>query len=166
MDKLIDLDEKPVLDLRHTAFEHIHGPILVIGTWYMDRETRQSEPCLVLVDAARKVARRRTVPCVVRLSNMWRWAPPPLGEPEFVANVIHDWLASGALPGTAGNKADTHRVLDAVMSRLRDIVYMPPLPVKAAIKNGAVPVGTVTVTERDSGKPLQEIEVYSSHVRN
>lgn len=166
MKRLIDLDEKPVLDLNNVAFQHITHGILVLGTWYMDRDTRTSEPCLVLLDAARRVARKRTIPCVVRLSNMWRWAPAPIGDPQFVSETIHDWLSSGALPGTAGNKADTFRVLDAVMSRLRDVVYMPPLPVKAAVKHGAVPVGDMTITERESGKPIHQVEVYSSHVRD
>jgi hypothetical protein len=163
---LLSLDEKPVLDLNHVHFEALHGGILVIGTWYMDRETRQSEPCLVLLDAARRVQRKKTIPCVIRLENMWRWAPAPMGDPEHISQHIYGWLSSGALPGSATNKKDVFNVLSAVHSRLRDLWSMPPLPMKAAIKNGAVPIGTLSVTERDTGKTVQEIEVVSSNVRN
>jgi len=169
MKGLISLDDKPVLDLNHVHFQHIHGAILILGSWYMDNQTRQSQPCLVLLDAARKVQRRRTVPCVVLLDDMWRWAAHPhlgLSDPEHVSRCIHDWLSSGALPGNPGNKKDVFAVMDAVQSRLRDLVAMPPMPIKAAVKHGAVPVGNLTITERDTGKTVDQIEVFSSHVRN
>lgn len=167
MNRIISLDEKPVLDLRFTAFEHLHGAILVIGSWYMDPDTRESEPALVLLDAARKVARKKTIPCIIPLSQMWLWTVER-GDPRHVGDKIHEWLKSGALPGSPNNKRDCWAVMDAVQSRLRDIVTMPPLPVGAAVRNGAVPatVGEVVITEGNTGKILAEIEVKSRHVRH
>ena len=75
-------------------------------------------------------------------------------------------MASGALPGTPGNMPDVHRIHDAVMSRLRDLWSMPPMPAMAAVKHGSVPVGMVEVRERESGKVIQEVEMVSAHVRN
>lgn len=165
MTRLLSLDEKPVLDLNHTHFEHLHGGILVMGSWYMDRETRESQPCLVLLDAARKVQRKRTIPCVIPLDDMWKWTVE-MGDKDHVSRCVTDWMTSGALPGSPTNKRDVFNVLDAVQSRLRDLWSMPPLPVKAAIKNSAVPVGALTITERNTGKAVHEIEVVASNVRN
>lgn len=165
MTRIISLDEKPVLDLRYTAFEHMHGSILVIGSWYMDPESRQSQPAMVLLDAARASRKKRPVPCIIPLSEMWKWTLE-MGDPKHVGAQIYDWLKSGALPGNPNNKRDCWNVMNAVQSRLRDIVAMPPLPVKAVIKHGAIPVGTMTVTERDTGKTVDEIEVTSSHGRH
>lgn len=165
MTGILSLDEKPVLDLRFTAFEHLHGSILVIGTWYMDPEDRRSQPALVLLDAARKVQKKKTIPCIIPLSEMWKWTLE-MGDPAHVGAQIKGWIKSGALPGSANNKRDCWNVMDAVQSRLRDVVMMPPLPIKAAVKNGAVPVGELLITERDTGKTVQEIEVTASHVRH
>lgn len=164
MGHLISLDDKPVLDLSKTAFEHRHGNILVLGSWHMDCQTRRSQPCLVLIDAAKKLARRKCIPCIILLDDMWRWTLE-LGEPAYVARNIHDWLTCGALPGNAGNKRDVWAVMDAVQSRLRDLWSMPPLPIDLAVRNGALPVGDLTITERDTGKIVDQIEVTSSHVR-
>lgn len=164
MTGIIHLDEKPVLDLSKVHFQHQQGSILVLGSWYMDRETRRSQPCLVLLDAKKKVARKRVIPCVIPLSDMWRWTLE-MGDPVHVATNIHDWLTCGALPGSAANKRDVWNVMDAVQSRLRDLWAMPPLPFELAVRNSAVPVGTIDVTERNTGKIVDQIEVTSSHVR-
>lgn len=168
MNRLITLSERPVLDLRHAAFEHVHGQFLLIGTWYMDRETRDSQPCLVVLNAVRKVQRKKTIPCVVLLEDLWRWAfgERGLGDPAWVEQTISDWMRSGALPGSPNNRKDVFAILNAVHSRLRDVVFMPPLPPKAAIENGAVPVGDLTITERTTGQIVQEIEVVAGNVRN
>lgn len=160
---MLSLNEKPVLDLRFHHFQHVHAGIAVIGTWYMDPDTRQSEPCLVLLDRARLRGKsRRPIPCIVRLNDMWMWAT----DPDRVADQIEEWMTSGALPGDPHNRKDVFRILDAVNSRLRDLWSMPPLPPKAAIKNGAVPVGDLTIIERESGKTIQQIEMVAANVRH
>lgn len=163
--RILSLDEKPVLDLRFRAFETVTRGIRVIGSWYMDPVSRQSEPCLVLLDANRPVRRGRTIPCIVPLTDMWKWTVE-MGDTMHQARNIHQWMASGALPGTPGNMPDVFRVFDAVQSRLRDLWSMPPLPPKAAVKHGAMPVGEIEITERESGKTVQQIEVVASNVRD
>lgn len=167
MDKLISVDERPVLDLRYAAFQHLHGAIMVVGSWYMDPDTRRSTPCLVLLDAAKLASKRKPTPCIITLDDMWKWTIE-LGDPNYWAGQIKDWLDTGALPGNRNNKRDVWAVMDAVQSRLRDIVSMPPLPMKAAITHGSTPqsVGELTITERDTGKTVHEIEVTSRHVRH
>lgn len=164
MSGFISLDRRPALDLRFTHFEHVHSGILVIGTWLMDGDGK-SGPCMVLLDAMRRVERKRTIPCVIPLTHMYLWTREE-GDPEHVATTIMEWMISGALPGQPHNQADVRRIFDAVQSRLRDLWSMPPMPVGAAVKHGAVPIGTMELVERESGKTVNEIEVVSSHVRH
>lgn len=89
-----------------------------------------------------------------------------LGVPEHVVRIIDEWLSSGALPGQPFNKHDRWAVFDAVQSRLRDLLTMPPLPVTVAFKHGAAPaVGDLIITERESGKVIHQAEV-TGHVRH
>ncbi|RMC33752.1 hypothetical protein [Paracoccus alkanivorans] len=162
---LITLDRTPALDLSETHFEHVSNGIRVIGTWLMDEETKQAQPCLVLLHALRPVRPGRTIPCIVALDQAWRWTREK-GEPEHVARQIAKWLTSGALPGHPANKRDVFAVMDAVQSRLHDLFKMPPLPVKAAIRHRVAPaVGEVEIIERDSGKTIHHAEVRG-HVRD
>lgn len=166
----ITLDRKPVLDLEHIAFETVCHGIRVIGTWYIDPDTRQAEPCIVLTDAAKPLQRKagergRAMPCVIFQRDMWKWTIE-VGDTQTQAFAMFQWMATGALPGTPGNMPDVFRIFDAIQSRLRDLWSMPPLPPKAAIKHGALPVGTVTITERETGKTVHEIEVTASNVRS
>lgn len=166
----LNLDTAPVIDLNHTHFEHVHRGIRVIGTWYIDPDTRQSEPCMVLMDANKPMRRKagkrdRAQPCVIMLSDMWKWTVET-GDTMHVARNCHLWMSSGALPGTPGNMPDVFRITDAVLSRLRDLWSMPPMPARAAIKHSAVPVGMVEVRERESGKTVHQLEVVSSNVRS
>lgn len=167
---ILSLDRAPVLDLEHIHFQHVHRGIRIIGTWYMDPDTRQSEPCLVLMDAAKPIQRRagardRAKPCVILQRDMWKWTVE-LGDTAQQAFNIFQWTATGALPGTPGNMPDVFRIFDAIQSRLRDLWSMPPLPPKAAVKHSAMPIGDVTITERETGKTIQQIEVVASHVRH
>lgn len=163
--KTITLAERPVLDLSLAYFEATHCGIRIIGTWVMDPETRQSQPCIVLLDARRPVRPGKVIPCIIPLDQAWRWTRE-LGDPEHVANTVADWMACGAMPGQPFNKRDVFAVFDAVQSRLRDLLKMPPLPVKAAIKHGAAPaIGDLVITERESGKVIHEVEV-TGHVRH
>lgn len=165
----ISLDHTPVLDLEHVHFETVTRGIRVVGTWYIDPDTRVAEPCLVLMDATKPIQRKggkdRAQPCIIFQRDMWKWTIEA-GDTKTQAFSMFQWMATGALPGTPGNMPDCYRIMDAVQSRLRDLWSMPPLPPRAAIKHGATPIGTVEITERETGKTVQQIEVVASNVRS
>lgn len=157
----ISLNRKPVLDLELRHFETTVNGILVIGTWFMDEDTRRSQPALVLIDATRRVKRGRVMPCVIALDQAWRWTLE-MGEPEHVWPLIRQWIRLGALPGNPLNDRDMWAVFDAVQSRLRDLISMPPMPADGAIKHGTAPenhVGVVTIRNESSGEVLHQAEV-------
>lgn len=166
----ISLGRAPVLDLEHIHFQHVHRGIRIIGTWYIDPDTRQAEPCMVLMDASKPIQRRGTAgdraqPCVILQRDLWKWTVE-IGDTQHQAFFCFQWMAMGALPGTPGNMPDVFLIFDAIQSRLRDLWSMPPMPPKAAVKHGAMPIGDVTITERDSGKTIQQLEVFSANVRH
>lgn len=115
--------------------------------------------------AGAKIRARRVRPCVIPLSDMHLWTVE-MGDPEHIARNISLWLSAGALPGNPENKRDVWNVMDAVQSLLRDLWSMPPLPIDLALRNGAVPVEDLTITERDTGKIVDQIEVMSANVRS
>lgn len=167
---ILSLDRVPVLDLEHIHFQHVYRGIRIIGTWFIEPDTRQAEPCMVLMDSAKPIQRKagdkdRAQPCCIMQRDMWKWTVE-LGDTQHQAFFIYQWMALGALPGTPGNMPDVFRIFDAIQSRLRDLWSMPPLPPKAAVKHSAVPIGDVIITERESGKTIQQIEVVASHVRH
>ncbi|OOY20878.1 hypothetical protein BMI86_10250 [Thioclava sp. DLFJ5-1] len=167
------LNERPQLDLDIRHFEHRSGNILVIGSWLMDHKAHRTEPCLVLIDARRDPRRigkgaRRAVPCVIPLNEAWRWTLER-GDPAHMSRVISEWIGDGLLPGDVGDKKSVFRVLDAIQSRLRDLYFMPPLPMKAALRHSITPtnvIGDVTITERDSGKVVAETEITKNASRS
>lgn len=162
MNTIVNLDRRPVLDLRLREFEHIHRGIIVIGSWFMDEETRRSQPCMVLMDA-NPARGRKPVPCIIALDQMWLWTRE-VGDPEHVAEQIGRWISSGAMPGSPSNRKDVQRVFDAVQSRLRDIVAMPPMPISGAIKHEVSPstVGEIVMRDTRSGEVLNQVEVTAN----
>ena len=169
--KSVSLDARPVLDMAMAAFETIApGNIRVTGTWFMDPETRTSQPCLVLTDARRPLTRnkasRRAIPCIITLDVAWKWTVE-MGDPTHVWATISDWLREGVLPGSPTNNHDKWAVFNAVQCRLRDMMMMKPMPAAPAIKYGTPPevVGEVVITDQRTGAVLQEVEL-TKHVRH
>lgn len=162
----ISLDARPVIDLNHRHFETTVGNILVIGTWFMDPETKRSQPCLALVDATRRLHRKGIIPTIITLDVAWKWTVE-MGEPEHVWPLIRSWIREGVLPGNPMNDRDLWAVFDAVQSRLRDMMMMPPMPAAPAAKYGTPPevVGDLVIKDQRTGAVLHEAEL-TKHVRH
>lgn len=162
----LNLDARPVIDLEHRHFEATVGNILVIGTWFMDPETKRSQPCLVLVDATKPLKQGRVIPCIITLDQAWMWTVE-IGDEKHVGRVIRGWLAEGALPGNPHSGRSVWAVFDAVQSRLRDMMMMPPMPAAPATKYGTPPetVGDLVITDQRTGAVLHEVEL-TKHVRH
>lgn len=160
----ISLDARPVIDLNHRHFEHRHGNILVIGTWFMDPETKRSQPCLVLLDASRRIT--HGIPAIITLDVAWKWTVE-IGDEKHVARTIRGWIAEGILPGNPHHGRDVWAVFDAVQSRLRDMMMMPPMPAAPAAKYGTPPevVGDLVIKDQRTGAVLHEAEL-TKHVRH
>lgn len=147
--------EQPILRLALRHFEGTKNGITVIGTWCFEK---RSQPCMVLLDARRPISRGRTIPCIIRLADAWRWAAHnDVGDPESCSKTTDEWLASGALPGSPHVARDKLAVLDTVNFFLRDLVQMPPAP----LLDQRV-IGDMQVIDRSTGLIVNESEAKTN----
>lgn len=149
--KFITAIAPPALDLRQRHFETTANGMHVIGTWYR-HDRRKFEPCLVLLHASRPIKAGRTVPIVILLSDAWRWAfHGNVGDPAHCVGQIIKWLHAELLPGNPANKPDHLKVMEAINSRLTDLIAMPPRP-----KGEAVVIADAIITDQNSGKTIEQ----------
>lgn len=148
---------RPAIDLTRYHFARsIHG-ISCIGTWLTDEKTGRTQPCLVLLHHLRPIKAGRTVPIIIAMDQLWRYAKSDdrtIGDPEHVCIQINDWLANGLLPGSVYNPKDHFRVLDAINECIRDIYHMPPKP-----HEGSYAIGDVTIRNKETGEIIAQDEV-------
>lgn len=159
MSRIITNLDRPAIDLSKRHFEGERNGIVYIGTWLNDTDhPTRSEPCLVLLHAARPVKAGRTVPIIIPLSECWRWAAHgDVGDPEHCADQIAAWLRAGYLPGDPSSLRDMLGVMDLINSRLPDLISMPPKP--AGDMRNAAAIGEIRAIDRETGRVITEQEV-------
>lgn len=145
--------ERPALDLSKLHFKSERNGILILGTWlFTDQRWR---PCMVLLHANRPIQRGRTIPVVIPLSEAWRWAMHgEVGDPAHCVAQIIEWTHHGYLPGNPASKKDHMRIMDAIDSRLPDLIAMPPRP-----KGETVAIGEATMINAKTGEVIDQREV-------
>lgn len=146
MTKLQVVPERAVVDYSRTAFMHIVGGIRVTGTWLV---CDNREAVMSLTHAGREFSHPDCISCLIRQRDAWLWTRE-VGDPRHCAQTCFTWVAIGALPGNPENPKDLHRVLDAVQSRLSDLIYMPPAPIRRREI-----AGDITFTNRTTGAVRQ-----------
>jgi len=144
--------EAPALDLRRRHFEGNRNGIVVVGSWIRTDNGKSPEPCMVLLDPTRLIAKGRTVPVVIPLREAWRWASHgDVGDPEHCGARTFEWLAEGLLPGNPHSPRDRMRILDTINHYLPDLLAMPPAPKADKPRRGAS-FGEIIVTNRNTGQ--------------
>ena len=129
--------ERPVLDLSKVHFDHRIKDLRVMGSWIMNRQDHR-EPCLVILSAHHPIGTQ--TPCIVPLSNAWRWAEESGDELDAAIMAVNfcDSLPHKSIQSTA----DITQVLSTVRSRLHDLLQMPPAPPKELEIAGHVSIHT------------------------
>lgn len=136
--------EPPVLNLEHAHFEVVANQIRVTGTW-LRRGPDDWTQCLALTDGRKDI--RQCVPCVVPLETSWIWAfHGDIGDPVRAFVSMTEWLRDGLLPGEVGHVPSYMRIVDAINSRLPDLIAMPPRP-----QVDQIVIGEVTITNMKTG---------------
>lgn len=115
---------RPVLDLTTAAWEHTHGDIKVVGTWWLDTDGEPPWPCMVLVPAHHSLATDRYVPCVVSLDLAWIWSEEQ-GDAEFAMETAISFCQS---LGLSVNWANCYRVASIIRDHLEDLIKIGPRP--------------------------------------
>lgn len=160
----LNISERPVLDMEHIKFQTVApGNIRVTGTWMMHPTKKISQPCLVLTDNRKPLVPGKVMPIIIPLGEAWRWMEK-VGNFEDAMWTIHGWITMGYLPGSASNEQDLWHVFDAIQCRLRDLVYMEPMPAAPAMKHSVSPttIGEIVITNADTGAVVQEVEVKAN----
>jgi hypothetical protein len=147
--------EKHALDLNNVQFETRKHGIIVLGSWV--RVDNRWQPCLVLLHGSRPVARNKTMPIVIPLSESWRWAlHGEVGDPAHCVQKIIEWLHYGWLPGNPANKNDHIKIMDAINTRLPDLIAMPPKP-----KGELYTIGEAIIRNVTSGEAIAHREIQN-----
>lgn len=147
---------RTAIDLRYRHFETEKHGIKIIGTWLTDKNNTQ--PCMVLLHGGRDIRAGKTVPCIIALDQAWRWAQHgDVGDPAHAARIVTAWLECGALPGSHHSWKDRLKVLDAVNSRLPDLIAMPPQP-----RFNKLIIGDAIIRDADTGRTIEEREIVNN----
>jgi len=116
---------KPALDLTEYDFVRTFRDLTIYGTWMTVREDAESEeeeePCLVLCHTL-SMSTDKLVPCVVLLSEAWRYDDPRSGH-HHLLSVARRFVTAMRLND---NMANVHMIADAIHSHLLDLIKIPP----------------------------------------
>lgn len=115
---------KPALDLTKYDFMRTVRDLTVYGAWITvtDEDGEEDdEPCLVICHTA-KMSSDTLVPCVVLLSEAWRYDEPQTGH-RHLLQVSERFVRA---MGLNDNMANVHMVADAIHSHLLDLIKIPP----------------------------------------
>lgn len=133
--------EKHAIDLTRHAFMREVGDMVAIGTWVMNNDQEDTEPCLVILPRYRPPS--SVIPCVIALSSAYKY-----NDMKYLTR---------AAPGIAkalgfeDSMSRAHKICDIIHSHLPDLVTMPPNPTQA------IAVADATVTSGDGRKRAVEL---------
>lgn len=127
-----------VLDLTRYHFWRDLGDLSVVGSWVGDTMD-ESEPCLVLLPARRKVSYERTKPCCIALSHAYLYDDP--------SYLLRRAMEFNAALGFNDDMSHVHKIATAIYDHLGDLIHMPPRPVIREFVGAEA-----TITDPSSGK--------------
>lgn len=113
---------KPALDLTRHYLMRPYGDLVVVGTWIMNNDQDDYEPCLVVVPRYRKTGFK---PCVVALSVAWKY-----NEPQYLARASQIFTK---ILGMDDCMSNAHKIGEAIHSHLGDLVKAPPSPTQSIV---------------------------------
>jgi hypothetical protein len=135
--------EVPALDLTRYRNVYRHGDITVYETWWMaDRDGPQ--PCLALVPSHARAD--QMVPCVVTLSDAWKWSEE-IGDPRYAVHACFEFAK--ALGLSTSKATNIVRIRSMIVDHLGDLVSMPPIP-QGMLRE--LITGEAKLTTHDDGK--------------
>lgn len=122
---------EPLLDLTRYQFQRTVGEFVIYGSWVMNHDQEDYEPCLVIVPARRSRVNYR--PCCIALSAAFKY-----NDPKYLARAIPVFMAGLGMQDSLSN---AHKLADLIHSHLRDLITMRPNPTETTVGADA----TITV---------------------
>lgn len=112
-----------VLDLTRYHFRRDLGDVTLYGTW-VGETMDESEPCLVLVPASRRVSYEHTKPCCVALSSAYLY-----DDPRY---LLARSMEFNKAMGFTDDMLHVYKLAEIIHGHLQDLIEMPPKPVERA----------------------------------
>lgn len=110
------IEAKPAIDLTRHAFKRELGDLAIYGTWLMNEDQEDTEPCLVIIPRYRTYGFK---PAVIALSAAFRYNDPrhtATAAAIFARNLGFDDMASA------------NKIANLIFDHLGDLVTMPNDP--------------------------------------
>jgi hypothetical protein len=137
------------LDLTVTHRTFKRGDILVWLTWL--RRADRQEACMVLTPSNIMVTHEKVIPCVVPLSQAWKWT-------EEVGDEDHAMITGAIFCANLGfnpyNPKNVFKIVGIIREYLGDLISTPPRPTDVPRAVAAV----MEISNGSTGK-TKEIEV-------
>lgn len=111
------------IDLTRHAFIRELGDMVLFGSWVMNDDQEDTEPCLVLVPRYRPPSSVK--PCVIALSSAYLYDNPKylVRAAKYIAEAL----------GFEDSMTRTHKIADIIHSNLPDLISMPVDPQQAVV---------------------------------
>lgn len=131
------------IDLTRHQFMRELGDMVMFGTWVMNDDQEDTEPCLVILPRYRPPSSVK--PCVIALSSAYLYDDPKylVRAAKYIAECL----------GFEDSMTRTHKIADMIHSHLPDLVNMPVDPQEAVV--GAY------VTLNDGGGSRKTLELQT-----
>ena len=131
---------QPAIDLTRHAFMRELGDLTIFGTWLMNDEQEDTEPCLVIIPRYRSIGFK---PAVIALSAAFRY-----NNPRYLAK------ASAIFARNLGfeDMASANKIANLIFDHLGDLVTMPEDP------QSAVVVGEASVEVGGKKRTIEMLE--------
>lgn len=132
------------IDLTRHQFLRELGDMVIVGSWVMNDDQEDTEPCLVLLPRYRPPSSVK--PCVIALSSAYLYDDPKylVRAAKYIAECL----------GFEDSMTRTHKIADIIHSHLPDLVSMPVDPTEAVV--GAY----VTLNSGDGNSKVVELHDF------
>lgn len=120
MSTVLGIPERPIIRLDQRYADHLVHGLRIILTW---GARGQRQPCMVILNPMIPLA--SAIPCIIPCRNAWLWTEE-YGDPAAAFESVVSFAP--ALGLSPHSKADCFRIMDAVRSRISDLLMMPPAP--------------------------------------
>lgn len=132
------------IDLTRHQFMRELGDMVLFGTWVMNDDQEDTEPCLVLLPRYRPPSSVK--PCVIALSSAYLYDDPKylVRAAKYIAECL----------GFEDSMTRTHKIADIIHGHLPDLVSMPVDPQEAVV--GAY----VTLNSGDGNSKTLELHTF------
>lgn len=138
------------IDLTRHHFMRELGDMCLFGSWVMNDDQEDTEPCLVIVPRYRPPSSVK--PCVIALSSAYLYDDPKylVRSAKYIAEAL----------GFEDSMTRTHKIADMIHSHLPDLISMPVDPSEATVgayvtlKHGDGTEKTVELLDYDQVKQL------------